>query len=387
MTQTRSKVPVMAISERTRKIVWVEAGGRCAICQRQVLTPATETDDPSIFGEEAHIVARSPGGPRAGGLAEEKIDCYENLILLCSEHHKQIDDQPNSFTVERLHQIKQAHSEWVASLGQGERRASAQAELVTAWPAVVRSDPADPDSTPAWGAQLRNASELPVYQAQVEFTPIERGAGRSGVIIEVLPPGDWLVSGRKVYLRTDNLEPRTDVWDMPERTFVIELRFTDTYGQMWHRDRQGVLVRVQPKDDTAEPSSQNRVQQITPEFEATVAQAVGPAMLLLDRMDPVRVTMNVGSAEAEEDRWKELTQQVYATRERLLIIAAGHPRRDIRNLAEQAQVKLANVLQASGWAVSDLLRNRNNPEWIEHARKTHEEAKNALQELVETTFT
>jgi hypothetical protein len=286
-----------------------------------------------------------------------------------------------------LRQIKQAHSEWVASLGEGERRASAQAELVTAWPAIVRSNPADPDSPSVWGAQLRNASELPVYQAQVEFRPIERGAGQSSVIVEVLPPGDWLVSGRKIYLRPDNLEPPPDVWDMAERTFVIELRFTDTYGQMWHRDKQGILVRVQPQDDTAESGSQNRARQITPEFEATVAQAVGPAMLLLDRMDPVRVTMNVGTAEAEQDRWKELTQQVYAARERLLIIAAGHPRRDIRNLAEQAQVKLANVLQASGWAVSDLLRNRNNPEWIEHARNTHNEARDALQELIDTTFT
>jgi hypothetical protein len=147
-----------------------------------------------------------------------------------------------------------------------------------------------------------------------------------------------------------------------------------------------VLARVQP-DDTAGSGSQNRARQITPEFEATVAQAVGPAILLLDRMDPVRVTINVGNAEVEEARWKELTQQVYAARERLLIIAAGHPRQDIRKLAEQAQVKLANVLQASGWAVSDLLRNRDNPEWMEHARKTHEEAKDALQELIDTTFT
>jgi len=319
----------MAISERTRKIVWVEAGGRCAICRRQVLTPATETDDPSIFGEEAHIVARSPGGPRAGGLAEEKIDSHENLILLCSVHHKQVDDQPNYFTVERLREIKQAHGEWVASLGEGERRPSIQAELVTAWPAVVRSNPADPDSRPAWGAQVRNASELPIYQAQIEFVPIERGTGRGSVIVEVLPPGDWLVSGRKIYIRPDKPEPHPDIWDIQERTFVIELRFTDTYGQVWHRDKQGVLVRAQPGNDTAVSDSQNQTKQITPEFEATIGQAVGPAMLLLDRMDPVRVTMNVGDAEAEEARWKELTQQVYAARERLLIIAAGHPRRDI----------------------------------------------------------
>lgn len=74
-------------------------------------------------------------------------------------------------------------------------------------------------------------------------------------------------------------------------------------------------------------------------------------------------------------------------RERLLIIAAGHPRRDIRELATQAQVKLANVLQASGWAVGDLLQNRNNPDWMEHAQKTHEEAVETLQELIDATFT
>jgi len=37
--------------------------------------------------------------------------------------------------------------------------------------------------------------------------------------------------------------------------------------------------------------------------------------------------------------------------------------------------------------VTDLLQNRNNPEWMEHARKTYKEAKDALQELIDTTFT
>jgi hypothetical protein len=108
------------VSERTRKILWVEAGGRCAICQRQLLAPGTETDDPSVFGEEAHIVARSPGGPRAGDIHPDRLDHHDNLILTCREHHKQIDDQPNHYTVDRLRQIKQAHNEWVASLGQDE---------------------------------------------------------------------------------------------------------------------------------------------------------------------------------------------------------------------------------------------------------------------------
>jgi hypothetical protein len=98
----------MAISERTRKTLWVKAGGRCSICQKQVVTDAeADGDDPSVYGEECHIVARSPGGPRAGTIEDQ--DGYRNLILLCRKHHKQVDDQPVHFTVERLHQIKRDH--------------------------------------------------------------------------------------------------------------------------------------------------------------------------------------------------------------------------------------------------------------------------------------
>jgi hypothetical protein len=106
----------MSVSEKTRKIVWVRAGGLCAICKEQVITPGTDSDDPSVFGEEAHIVARSKGGPRAGGLAEELINGHANLILLCSKDHKRVDDQPGHFTVERLRQIKADHEAWVQSV-------------------------------------------------------------------------------------------------------------------------------------------------------------------------------------------------------------------------------------------------------------------------------
>jgi HNH endonuclease len=112
----------VTISDKTLKIVWSEAGGRCSICRILVLTPGTEADDPSVFGELAHIVAKRMGGPRAGGLDEDKLDRHENLMLLCNKHHKQIDDQPNHFTVERLRQIKRDHAEWVASHGEGSRR-------------------------------------------------------------------------------------------------------------------------------------------------------------------------------------------------------------------------------------------------------------------------
>lgn len=105
----------MAIVDRTRKILWVKAGGRCSICRVQLVTEGTEGDDPSVFGVEAHIVAKSSNGPRGDHVA--CVDAYDNLILLCSKHHKQIDDQTLHFTVERLREIKAAHELWIADLG------------------------------------------------------------------------------------------------------------------------------------------------------------------------------------------------------------------------------------------------------------------------------
>lgn len=68
-------------------------GGRCSICREQLVTEGSDVDDPSVFGEEAHIVSRSKNGPRgSGGRDGLDVDAYENLILLCRRHHKQFDD-------------------------------------------------------------------------------------------------------------------------------------------------------------------------------------------------------------------------------------------------------------------------------------------------------
>lgn len=106
----------MAISERTRKILWVTAGGRCSICRVQLVTDGTDTDDPSVSGEEAHIVAQARSGPRGDEVAA--ADSYDNLILLCRKDHKRIDDQVGYYTADRLRQIKRSHEDWIRSLGE-----------------------------------------------------------------------------------------------------------------------------------------------------------------------------------------------------------------------------------------------------------------------------
>ena len=73
---------------------------------------ATENDAESVVGDEAHIVAQSGKGPRGSLIDEGNIDRYENLILLCRVHHKLIDDQPATYTVERLREMKRDHEKW-----------------------------------------------------------------------------------------------------------------------------------------------------------------------------------------------------------------------------------------------------------------------------------
>jgi hypothetical protein len=105
----------MPVSEKTRKVLWAKAGGRCSICQEQLVTDAEAAEvDLSVYGEECHIVAQSLGGP---GADEIDVDGYGNLILLCRKHHKQVDNQLAHFTVERLRQIKRDHEAREAARG------------------------------------------------------------------------------------------------------------------------------------------------------------------------------------------------------------------------------------------------------------------------------
>jgi hypothetical protein len=45
----------ITISDKTRKIIWAQSGNSCAICGGALLADATETDDMSIIGDEAHM--------------------------------------------------------------------------------------------------------------------------------------------------------------------------------------------------------------------------------------------------------------------------------------------------------------------------------------------
>ena len=106
----------MGITLKTHKMLWGRSGNMCAFpeCKKILVVDETFTDDPSIIGEEAHIVAEKENGPRGNSpLTLEQRNKYDNLILLCSVDHKTVDDQPIEYTVEKLHQFKDEHEKWV----------------------------------------------------------------------------------------------------------------------------------------------------------------------------------------------------------------------------------------------------------------------------------
>jgi tetratricopeptide (TPR) repeat protein len=111
----------MAISLKTHKVLWGRAASRCAFpdCRRELVMNHSEQNDESLVGEECHMVAREARGARGkSAMSLKERNEYDNLILLCNIHHKLIDDQPDTYPVSRLKQMKADHEKWVQeSLG------------------------------------------------------------------------------------------------------------------------------------------------------------------------------------------------------------------------------------------------------------------------------
>lgn len=106
----------MGITVKTHKILWGKSGNRCSFpdCKVELVMDESESDDPSIIGQEAHIIGKKVKGPRGkSSVPNEQRDKYDNLILLCSIHHKLIDDQPNKYTNKKLVEFKKNHENWV----------------------------------------------------------------------------------------------------------------------------------------------------------------------------------------------------------------------------------------------------------------------------------
>ena len=95
-------------TQQTIKKLFSLSGNKCAFpnCNN----PIVETENNSLTGIICHIKARNANGPRYDeNQTDDERNSFENLILMCPIHHKVIDDDIISYTVERLLEIKRNH--------------------------------------------------------------------------------------------------------------------------------------------------------------------------------------------------------------------------------------------------------------------------------------
>ncbi len=100
-----------AIKEITKIRLWAKAGGRCEICNKSLLEDGL-TGKEDNFAQIAHNIPSSPKGPRSGNSSRDEVNSFDNLLLLCGEHHKLIDGTNRvDYSVETLREYKQKHEE------------------------------------------------------------------------------------------------------------------------------------------------------------------------------------------------------------------------------------------------------------------------------------
>ena len=102
-----------AVPERTRLALMAIAAGRCEFsgCNKFILEHPV-THELGLFTQVAHIVAFKEDGPR-GKEGERPANSHvlSNLMLLCADCHKLVDDNPGQYPRALLEEHKAAHED------------------------------------------------------------------------------------------------------------------------------------------------------------------------------------------------------------------------------------------------------------------------------------
>lgn len=98
----------MSINNADIKKLYGLSAGKCNICKIGLFEDAVH------IGQMAHVIAKSPGGARGDELNSNN-NSYDNLILLCANDHIRVDNDPVTYTVEKLKSIKNEHEQFIAN--------------------------------------------------------------------------------------------------------------------------------------------------------------------------------------------------------------------------------------------------------------------------------
>lgn len=101
------------MKDSDRKRLWGRSGNICSFPHCGVeLAPEKQAN--RLIGEEAHIKGDKPRAPRYHPQqSQEDGESYENRILLCPNHHTEIDADPETWTVDKLREIKAKHEQQI----------------------------------------------------------------------------------------------------------------------------------------------------------------------------------------------------------------------------------------------------------------------------------
>lgn len=110
-----SKLPGRTIKGDVKLELWVKSGGRCQFsgCNR-ILNKSPVTQEKVNISEQAHIYSYSEKGPRGWGPYRENLgdlNTSKNLMLLCHDCHKTIDDDWDKYPAGLLTKWKEEHEE------------------------------------------------------------------------------------------------------------------------------------------------------------------------------------------------------------------------------------------------------------------------------------
>jgi len=123
-------------------VLYSEAGGRCSFPDCRLYLVIEAEGKKKQIGKIAHIVAHSSKGPRAdSSYPPEKLDTYDNWILLCGTHHDVIDTIESEYPVEDLRKMKKDHEAWVGDTFEQQMTNIGFAELEVASNAILSANP------------------------------------------------------------------------------------------------------------------------------------------------------------------------------------------------------------------------------------------------------
>jgi len=102
------------MNQKDIKLLWGRAANRCAICRIELSQDKQAITASFTLGEQAHIVGEKDDAARGKSqLTDEQRNSYHNIILLCPNHHTEIDKNEADWPVEKLHFVKSSHELWV----------------------------------------------------------------------------------------------------------------------------------------------------------------------------------------------------------------------------------------------------------------------------------